>query len=387
MKISSYIVWRILLISLVLLLLAEISFIWLSGEKETVDAFANGRRLLISIDSGQITGELASSNKDKEEKTKKTEDSQPYQENTKSEIQSSTELPAVDKAEVVNTISELPEENIDIPPLTSSTSPTAPFSTALVVKGEFGAMPIIGEDGSKPWKYYAKKSDKKYPKPIIAIIVTGLGANKNISEQALRLPEAITLSFSPYTKDLNDWAKSAQVSGHELFLDLPIEASNYPENDPGPLGLLVSNDQQGNEDRLQKIMSQSFGYVGFTTPKDEVFSGNTDLFKAFLQIISTRGLAVVIGKPPPKNETLELIEKSNAANAIINTIIDEELTKSAISARLSLLEQIAKKDGYAVGIAQPYPITIKQLSDWAKKAEENGFILVPVSAIIAKHSS
>jgi len=397
MKISSSLVWRLFLIVLVLILLAEVGFVWFSGKKETVEAFADGRRLLISLDSGIISGKINSSAPEEEEEVKKTEAEEvnPASEATvtaETETSEKTEpipQPAeVDNAEIINTISEAPEEKTDeLPQLPISTSPTADFSTALTAKGEFGAMPAIAGDGSKPWKYYAKKSETKYNKPIIAVIVTGLGVDKNISEQALRLPDPITLSFSPYAKSLNEWAKSARISGHELLLDLPMEASNYPASDPGPLGLLISTDQNGNETKIKKIMSQSFGYVGFLTPRDEIFTGNTELLKSLLQIFSTRGLAVVIGKPPPKNETLELIEKGNTASVISDTLIDEELTTSSIDARLSLLEQIAKKNGYAVGIAQPYPITIKQLAIWAEKAEKNGFILVPVSAVIAKHFS
>jgi len=390
MKISSSLIWRVLLILLLLILLAEVGFVWFSGKKETAEAFADARRLLITMNSGEISGKIISSTPEDEQKKPETEIVKPATEATAaaSPDAPTTAPPAVDTAEVINTIAEAPEENVsELPPLPISTLPTADFSTSLIAKGEFGAMPVIGGDGTKPWKYYSKKVDAKSGKPMIAIIVTGLGANKNISELALRLPEAITLSFSPYSKNLNDWAKAARVSGHELLLDMPMEASNYPASDPGPLGLLVSGDQNGNENRIKKTMSQSFGYIGFLTPQDEVFTANTELFKALLQIFSTRGLAVVIGKPPPKNETVDLIEKGNAASVIVDTLIDEELTQTAINARLSLLEQTAKKNGVAVGIARSFPITIKQLSDWTAKAEQDGVIIVPISAIISKHFS
>jgi hypothetical protein len=251
-------------------------------------------------------------------------------------------------------------------------------------KTEFGFLPKISSNGTKPWKYYSKLVTITGSKPMISIIITGLGNNKSISEQALRLPEAINLSFSPYAKDLRSWMISARLSGHETLLDLPMEEANYPASDPGPLGLLVSKDQQANETRIKKLMAHDIGYVGFLSPQNEAFLGNNELFKSLLQILSGRGLMLVVGKEPPKNETKEMIEKGNTASVIVDSLIDEELTASAIQSHLSLLEQTAKQRGYAVGVAQGYPITIKQLNEWSAKAEANGFNLVPVSVIISK---
>lgn len=212
----------------------------------------------------------------------------------------------------------------------------------------------------------------------------GLGKNKYVSELALRLPEEINLSFSPYSNDIGSWMASARVSGHEVLINLPMEAANYPVSDPGPLGLLVSKEQGENEMKIRKLMDRKAGFVGFLSPHDEAFIENNELLKSLMQVIAGRGLMLVVGKQPPKNETKEILETSNVANVIVDNIVDEELTETAIQARLALLEQTAKQRGYAVGVANAYPLTIKQLEKWAAKEDENGFHLVPVSAIISK---
>jgi uncharacterized protein len=131
-------------------------------------------------------------------------------------------------------------------------------------------------------------------------------------------------------------------------------------------------------------MARDFGYVGFVTPQDDVFLDNNELLKSLMHVLSGRGLMMVIGRQPAKNETRELIEKGNTASVIVDTVIDEELTVTAIQAHLTLLEQTAKQRGYAVGVTKAYPITIKQLRAWAEKLEENGFTIVPLSHIVAK---
>ncbi len=51
----------------------------------------------------------------------------------------------------------------------------------------------VASDGTKPWRYYAKPFDRKGKTPMIAIIVTGLGQSKLVTEAAIKLPENVAL--------------------------------------------------------------------------------------------------------------------------------------------------------------------------------------------------
>lgn len=387
----------------------------MSGTKETADAFLSGRRLIVTLENGAVDGKIISSEVTEETKTPeetKIPDSsapaevvtpvtkpaiEPKAEEKKTEEKTEVTPPekkdeppvvATDTAEVINTVVTTTEaDKMEFPALVPSVAQPAQLSNAMIEKTAYGNLPKIGAGGEKPWKFYSKPITLKSEKPMIAIIITGLGINKQVTEQALRLPEAINLSFSPYSKALPSWLSASRLSGHEILIDLPMESASYPASDPGFLGLLVSKEQVENENRIKKLMAHDVGFVGFLTPQDEVFLANTELFKSLLQVLSGRGLMLVVGKPPAKDETKDLVEKGMTASVISDTLIDEELTPTAIQARLSLLEQTAKQKGFSVGIAQGYPITIKQLSEWSAKAEENGFIIVPVSVIISKKFS
>ena len=415
--------WKVTLIAMLLFLFAQLAVIWLMSEQETHDAFSSGRRLLVTLENGEIYGEKVSSTSTQEEdesKDKPTEEAakqppvsepptpvaepvkepdttvEPAKEPEKEppaeaapapEQSKDSQLQEQAKQQVAESIipAAEPPSVVEMPPIIPSTTPPAEISKSLIDKTEFGALPKIASDGTKAWKYYSKPLVLKDKKPMIAIIITGLGNNKITSEQALRMPEAINLSFSVYAKDLHSWMTAARISGHETMLDLPMEASNYPVSDPGPLGLLVSKDQPENESKIKKLMARDAGYVGFLTSQDEAFLGNNELFKSLLQVLSGRGLMLVVGRQPAKNETKDILDQGNTANVIADTLIDEELSPTGIDARLSLLEQTAKQNGYAVGIARNYPLTIKQINSWAEKSEENGFNLVPVSMIVSKH--
>ena len=65
---------------------------------------------------------------------------------------------------------------------------------------------MIGADGRKPMDVYARPFDRTDPRPKIAIIVGGLGLGEAVTQAAVdRLPEGVTLAFTPYGRRCRDW--------------------------------------------------------------------------------------------------------------------------------------------------------------------------------------
>ncbi len=397
-KLSALLYWQAALGTLILLCLILAISIWLSGKRETRDAFSDGRRLLIRLDNGAIEGKQESAEPTPPAAQAKTETpaSAPAQTPEHPAADAAPTAPAVaaessPPAEAPPAATSKPEGMVELPaplaaadagPVLAATVPLAAVNPALSEKADAGMLPSIGNDGTKPWRYYAKPYERKGSLPMIAIIVTGLGQSKAVSESAAKLPENFSLSFSPYAKDIASWVKTARIAGHEVFIDLPLEPANYPATDPGPYGLLTGKGQDNNDAHLQWIMARTQGYTGFVTSQNEAFSSNAELFKALLQALGNRGLMLVVGHEPAKSDTKQALETGTTANITADVLIDEDLSAAAIRARLTSLEQIAKTRGYAIGIASAFPVTMQQLNDWAAKLPEEGFVLVPVTFIV-----
>lgn len=389
--------------------------VWFSGGSETKTAFASGRRLLVKIESGEIlgknvsldakkAGEEAASDPVPEPENKPEESPAPATEQKPEEkpeeatAEQGAEAKPVDTAPLEEGVVHTPEEvagtagTETVPPAAITKPEAAPtamvgMNSAIVEHSEVGNLPVIAKDGTKAWRYYSKPFERKSSQPMIAIIVSGLGNNKTATTSALNLPEQITVSFSPYTKDPASWAASVKATGHEMLIDLPMEPANYPASDPGPYGLIINKGVAENLKRLEWQMSRFNTSMGFLTPQNEVFTGNNESFKFLLQSLGNRGLMVVIGREPARKETKDIVDTSATPIAVADVLIDEELSANGIQTRLATLEQQAKKNGYAIGIAQPYPLTLDQLNQWIVTLKEKGIILVPVSAIVKLHFS
>ena len=61
--------------------------------------------------------------------------------------------------------------------------------------------------------------------------------------------------------------------------------------------------------------------------------------------------------------------------------IDEELSTEYIFQQLEKVEEMAKKKGYAIAVANPYPITARVLENWIRNLNTEIFQLVPLSTL------
>lgn len=142
----------------------------------------------------------------------------------------------------------------------------------LIEDGPNGPLPRIGEDGRKPWIAYARPFDVRDDRPRVAVLVIGLGFSETGSAMAIeRLPSAVTLAFSPYAQDVTSLARRARADGHEIMLALPMVSDQFPFRDAGPAALQASTSPEDARDRLERVLSRTFGYVGV------VGSGNSPI--------------------------------------------------------------------------------------------------------------
>jgi polysaccharide deacetylase 2 family uncharacterized protein YibQ len=355
---------------------------FISSRNETGDAFAHGRRLVIALDTGEVKGKRLTLDKPSAAPAEEPKPVAPPETAPASPPETPPETtPKVPPTEPAAPITEEQPKPVSAVPPPSAT-PTAEPNSALTEEVNGLRLPTIGKDGAKPWRYYSKAYERTRNQPMVAIIVSGLGIGKEVTQDALYLPENISVSFSPYTRDITTWAPAIRATGHELMVDLPLQPTNYPATDPGPNGLFLDKGPAEAEKQLQWSLSRFPAFIGALVPQNESFTANDEGIKALLQSFANRGLLFVIGKEPYRKETRDIVDATlGTATLIANVQIDEELSAAGIEQRLTQLEEQAKKNGYAVGIAQAYPLTLQQLREWSATLEEKGVVLVPVSAI------
>ncbi|WP_428699320.1 divergent polysaccharide deacetylase family protein [Stappia sp.] len=254
----------------------------------------------------------------------------------------------------------------------------------VIEAGPHGAMPVVSESGLRPLDVYARPASQSFSSvPKIAIIVGGLGLSQTGTQAAIdRLPPDITLAFAPYGASIDRWMQQARRDGHELLLQLPMEPFDYPDNDPGPHTLLVSNSTGELRDRLAWLLSRMGNYVGVMNYMGARFTSAESSLEMLLGEITKRGLMYVDDGSSSRSKATATASGMRTPFSHADLVIDDVPRPKEITARLLQLEGTARAQGIAVGVASALPVTIDELAKWSRDLEERGLQLVPISASI-----
>lgn len=249
-----------------------------------------------------------------------------------------------------------------------------------------GRLPVVNKDQNmSPFSAYKRSFPfYKTDKPLIMLAVTDLGLSAVATESAIRtMPADISFIFSPYSSDMELWVNESRQRGHEVWLSIPFEPLDYPQTDPGPHTLLKGVPDRDNLRKLRWLLGRADGYVGFVGGRDTHFDESFREYRALITKIYQRGLGFVDTSetPSPIPESLALSMKTGYGK--VDVIIDEVPTQAGINAALTRLENTALRQGYAVGVFSPIPLSYQKVLLWAKHLHRKGYVLAPLSASAA----
>ena len=254
---------------------------------------------------------------------------------------------------------------------------------ALVEETTDGPLPKIARDGRKPWQTYARpvppeaRIDKR-----IALVVSGMGISESATAHAIDvLPPEVTLSFAPYGSGLQGWIAKAREAGHEVLLELPMEPFGYPQNDPGPHTLLTGGNADENISRLEWLMSRFTGYAGVMNYQGARFTTSASALTPVMSALGARGLLYVDNGASARSLAPEIARKAGMPAVQATRIVDPVQNPEVIATSLDTLEKVAREKGSAVGVASGFPVTVDALVQWAASLKEEGYVLVPVTAL------
>ncbi len=254
----------------------------------------------------------------------------------------------------------------------------------LVEQTANGPIPRISAEGLTPFAAYARPSrGAAAGRPMIAIVVTGLGLNEATTLEAIAaLPQDVTLAFAPYGRTLERTTAAARAEGHELLLEVPLEPFDYPDNDPGPQTLLTGHPPRSNLDKLGWLMGRFGGYVGLVNNMGARFTSSAPDFSPMIEELGARGLGYLDDGSSNRSVAPQLAGPAGVPYARGDILVDLTPSPAAIEATLAELEAKAGAGGSAIGIATALPVSIETISRWAEGLEARGFMLVPVSVLM-----
>ncbi|MFB6459528.1 divergent polysaccharide deacetylase family protein [Bradyrhizobium tunisiense] len=265
----------------------------------------------------------------------------------------------------------------------------AGINPKLLEKSRYGMIPVVAGD-LKPFNVYAADADraKAAKMPVVAIVIGGLGVGAaKTTDAIMKLPPAVTLAFTPYGADPGKLAERARAQRHEIFLQIPMEPYDFPDNDPGPQTLLTSLSADQNMDRLYWHLSRMQGYAGIANFMGARFIATEPAMQPIIREAAKRGLGFFDDGSSPRS-----IAPQAAANQAMpfgkgDIAIDVVPTPTEIDRALNKLETAARERGAAVGTASALPVSIERIAAWTKTLGDRGILLVPLTTAMLKSKS
>jgi polysaccharide deacetylase 2 family uncharacterized protein YibQ len=218
----------------------------------------------------------------------------------------------------------------------------------------------------------------------IGLVVTGGGLSKEQTDRAIAdMPPAVAIAFSPYADNLTEQLNAARKVGHETLALIPMEPFSYPKDDPGPLALLTRSSLQKNEENLATVMRLLRQVDGAMNFMGSAFLNNQNVLSPVFAALREKKMYFVedSSSMPTAVETVARQETIKRLPALFH--IDDITTENDIRSALVRLEKEAREKGFAIGIANPYPLTYNMIKAWSDTLDSRGYKIVPLKDIIA----
>ena len=250
-------------------------------------------------------------------------------------------------------------------------------------RGPFGLLPRTAKNGKTPFQVYSAKKDRSLSrsnKPKIAIVISGMGINGKLTNQAIKeLPGHITFAFAPYGRGIQSTINKARSRGHEIILHLPMEPFGYPGINPGPKTLLASAEASDNLKSLNWLMSRFSGYSGVTNYMGAKFTSDGGALLPVFSQLKKRGLVYFDDGSNQSSLTTSIAQAVNLSTRATDIVIDNDQTYSGVQRALQQLEDRARRKGIAIGFGTGLSVTIDAVENWSRDLSDKGFVLVPLS--------
>lgn len=234
-----------------------------------------------------------------------------------------------------------------------------------------------------PADIYARDFSNPQGLPVVSLVIGGLGINSTQTRLAIdTLPADVTLSFAPDASRLDYWIKTARADGHEVLIELPMEAYEYGRMSMRADTLIAGADEKANLAKLGKVLSRASGYFGVINYQGAKFGADAASVDPVFDVLAERGLAFIDDGSVHKATFGQVADSKGLRFARAAGPVDTRQSPQDIAAELMELETIAREHGGAIGAGFAFPVTIEAASLWIDTLEEKGLVLAPVSSLV-----
>lgn len=236
----------------------------------------------------------------------------------------------------------------------------------LVVLCLAGAVPAAPAEQTKPPRT-----------AYLTLIIDDLGQNPVRDQRVLNLPGPVTLAIMPDTPHATEFARQGHRAGKTVMLHMPMDPAT------GPFAWHPELPLAELESRLNAALLKVPYAAGINNHMGSRMTAEPVAMGWLVAEVQRRHLFFVDSRTSAKTVAAAQAQKIGLASVSRDVFLDDERTAEAITRQLKIAIELAHKQGSAVMIGHPYPVTLDVLEREMPRLKAQGIDWIDVRRMIS----
>lgn len=218
------------------------------------------------------------------------------------------------------------------------------------------------------------------PKPrvvYLSLIIDDLGQNPVRDQRALALPGPVTLAIMPDTPHATEFARQAHKAGKTVMLHMPMDPAT------GPFAWHPELPLPELESRLNAALLKVPYAAGLNNHMGSRMTAEPVAMGWLVAELQRRHMFFVDSRTSAKTIAAAQAEQIGLASVSRDVFLDDERTAEAITRQLHTAIKLARKQGSAVMIGHPYPVTLDVLEHELPNLRDQGVDWIDLRMMIS----
>lgn len=216
----------------------------------------------------------------------------------------------------------------------------------------------------------------------MAIIIDDMGGSVAEARSLAAIKVPLTFAIIPGLRSDKDVASYAAANKIETMIHIPMQSKGWPSRRLEANGLLVEMPSDELQERVTGFVRRFPGAVGVNNHMGSEFTENEEKMTAVLKTMKNNNLFFVDSVTSPESVGLMVAQRIGVRSARRNVFLDNEQERSYIAGQINQAVRYARRNGSAIAICHPHPVTISTLAAVLPGLASQGVNLVTASQLV-----
>jgi len=216
----------------------------------------------------------------------------------------------------------------------------------------------------------------------LAILLDDGGQSMELVPRVAALDPAVGVSILPFLPYSAETAARVSQTGHQVWLHLPMEPTDYPASDPGPGAVLVSMSEADIRATVRSALGNVPHVVGVNNHMGSKATADLRTMTWVMQEISSRGLAFIDSRTTVNTVAEDAARAQGVSVGRRHVFLDNVRTRSAIRAQIDEAVYRCRMEGELIAIGHVDPTTVAVLETELPGLARRGADLVPPTDLL-----